>query len=60
MRRARHQPAARRYDLPELEWAFEFCLGANLQMISSQLDARLILSQLIGRLTARKQQSLSP
>jgi DNA polymerase III subunit delta len=42
---------AHRFQLPELVMGLEACLGANLQLVSTQLEPKLILSQLLVKLT---------
>jgi DNA polymerase-3 subunit delta len=41
---------AHHHNVDELRKMIDACLHANLQLVSTQLDARVVLSQLIGRL----------
>ncbi len=41
---------AKRFKKEELRRLFEACLQANVRLVTSQLDARMVLDQLIGRL----------
>jgi DNA polymerase-3 subunit delta len=43
---------AHRYKLPELKRLLEACLQANVQIVSSQLDSRVILSELLVKIAA--------
>ncbi len=47
-------PFARRFTVDELKEGFEACLKANLALVSTGLDHRVILSSLIIRLTTPK------
>jgi DNA polymerase-3 subunit delta len=44
---------AHRYEAPELRAALEACLAANVQLVTSQLDHEVVLSQLIVRIVAK-------
>jgi DNA polymerase-3 subunit delta len=46
---------AHRYDVPELRAALEACLAANVQLVTSQLDAEVVLSQLIVKIVAKRE-----
>jgi len=41
---------AHRYELPELRNALEACLDANVQLVTSALESRIVLSQLIVKI----------
>ncbi len=43
---------AQRYDLPKLQAALADCLEANAKLVTSALDAKTVLSQLIVRITS--------
>jgi DNA polymerase III subunit delta len=43
---------ARRFQLAELVDGFESCLKANIQLVTTQLEAKLILSQLLVKIIA--------
>lgn len=45
---------AHRYQLPELRVALSACLEANVRLVSSSLEAKVVLSQLLVRITAGK------
>jgi DNA polymerase-3 subunit delta len=45
-------PAARRFTLAELRDALEACLEANLRLVTTGLDPRLVLHQLAARILA--------
>jgi DNA polymerase-3 subunit delta len=44
----------RRFELPELVEGLDACLKANVQLVTTQLEPRLILSQLLVKLIARR------
>jgi DNA polymerase-3 subunit delta len=44
---------AHRFDLPELRTALASCLEANVQLVTSALDPKVVLSQLIVRICSR-------
>jgi len=46
---------AHRYEVPELRAALEACLAANVQLVTSPLDPEVVLSQLIVRIVARRE-----
>jgi DNA polymerase-3 subunit delta len=46
--------AARRFTLAELRDALEACLEANLRLVTTGLDHRLVLHQLAARILAGK------
>jgi DNA polymerase III subunit delta len=46
---------AHRYELPELRAALEACLAANVQLVTTQLDPEVVLSQLIVRIVAKRE-----
>jgi DNA polymerase-3 subunit delta len=44
---------AHRFELPELVEALQACLKANLQLVTTQLEPKLILSQLLVKIIAK-------
>ena len=46
---------AHRYELPELRAALQACLAANVQLVTTQLDPEVVLSQLIVRVVAKRE-----
>ena len=43
---------ARRYELPELQVALQACLDANVRLVTSSLDVKVVLSQLLVEIVA--------
>ncbi len=43
---------ASRYDVPHLQKALTACLDANVKMVTTQLDAKIVLSQLVVQIAA--------
>jgi DNA polymerase-3 subunit delta len=43
---------AHRYDMRELRGAFQACLEANLRLVTSSMEAEIVLSQLLVRIIA--------
>jgi DNA polymerase-3 subunit delta len=53
--------AARKFTLAELRAGIEACLEANLRLVTTGLDHRLVLHQLAARiLTAKAEKSVCP
>jgi DNA polymerase-3 subunit delta len=48
---------AHRYTLPELRAALEACLAANIQLVTSGLDAEIALSQLLVKIIAAEEKA---
>jgi DNA polymerase-3 subunit delta len=46
---------AHRYELSELRAGLEACLAANIQLVTTQLDHEVVLSQLIVRIVAKRE-----
>jgi len=44
---------AKRFELPELRELLEACLTANVRLVTSGLDERVVLAELIGRVAKR-------
>ena len=47
------------FTVPELKIALEECLGANLRLITTQLDPSVVLSQLVTRILIQKTHTAS-
>ncbi|MEI6350868.1 MAG: DNA polymerase III subunit delta [Verrucomicrobiota bacterium] len=45
---------AHRYELPELRAALEACLEANISLVTSSLEARTVLTEIVVRIAAPK------